>query len=157
MSKAAEFHLTAEGLVKLKEELVELEGPKRNDLAKRLRVAIEQGDLKENADYKTAKEDQGFLEGRVQELKIMISNAVIITEDRAKGGVIGFGSTVTIEEAGREPVKYFMVGAAEADPRNGKISNESPIGVALQGHRVGDEVEVEAPAGVLKLKVAKVE
>ena len=157
MSKAAEFHLTAEGLVKLKEELVELEGPKRNDLAKRLRVAIEQGDLKENADYKTAKEDQGFLEGRVQELKIMISNAVIITEDSAKGGVIGFGSKVTIEEAGREPVKYFMVGAAEADPRNGKISNESPIGLALQGHRVGDEVEVEAPAGVLKLKVAKVE
>ena len=157
MSKAAEFHLTAEGLVKLKEELVELEGPKRNDLAKRLRVAIEQGDLKENADYKTAKEDQGFLEGRVQELKIMISNSVIITEDSSKGGVIGFGSTVTIEEAGREPVKYFMVGAAEADPRNGKISNESPIGVALQGHRVGDEVEVEAPAGVLKLKVAKVE
>ena len=140
-----------------KEELVELEGPKRNELAKRLRVAIEQGDLKENADYKTAKEDQGFLEGRVQELKIMISNAVIITEDSSTGGVIGFGSTVTIEEAGREPVKYFMVGPAEADPRNGKISNESPIGVALQGHKVGDEVEVETPAGVLKLKVAKVE
>jgi len=157
MAKNQEFYLTEEGLANLKADLEELKGPKRNDLAKRLRVAIQQGDLSENADYKTAKEDQGFLEGRIQEIEIMLRNVVIISEASSSDGVIAIGSKVRIEEEGREPVDYLMVGATEADPRNGRISNESPIGMALLGHRAGESVEVETPAGVLTFKIAKVE
>jgi len=157
MAKVQEFYLTEEGLAKLKADLEELKGPKRIELAKRLRVAIQQGDLSENADYKTAKEDQGFLEGRIQEIEIMLRSVVIITEANSSDGVVAIGSKVRIEEEGREPVDYLMVGATEADPRNGRISNESPIGMALLGHRVGDIVEVETPAGVLNFKIAKVE
>jgi transcription elongation factor GreA len=157
MAKVQEFYLTEEGLAKLKADLEELKGPKRIELAKRLRVAIQQGDLSENADYKTAKEDQGFLEGRIQEIEIMLRSVVIITEASSSDGVVAIGSKVRIEEEGREPVDYLMVGATEADPRNGRISNESPIGMALLGHRVGDSVEVETPAGVLNFKIAKVE
>ncbi len=157
MAKVQKFYLTEEGLAKLKVELEELMGPKRAELAKRLRVAIQQGDLSENADYKTAKEDQGFLEGRIQEIEVMVRNVVMISESSSADGVVSLGSKVRIEEKGREAVDYLMVGATEADPRNGRISNESPIGQALLGHRVGDSVEVETPAGVLIFKIAKVE
>jgi transcription elongation factor GreA len=156
MSPAQEYYLTEEGIKKLKTELEELSGPRRAELAQRLRTAIQQGDLSENADYHKAKEDQAFLEGRIQELNALLGRAVII-EGGSTGGVIGVGSTVVVKEKGREPAKYFLVGAQEADPRNGKISNESPIGKALLGHKAGDKVEAQTPAGKLLFEIVSVE
>ena len=155
MTKKQEFFFTQEGLDKLEKEFEELKGPARVELAKRLRVAIQQGDLSENADYTKAKEDQAFLEGRIQEIQIMLSNAVIIEEGENKG-IIGVGSTITIQEKGRDATEYFMVGAQEADPRNGRISNESPIGKALLGHTKGDLVDVETPGGTIVFEIIKV-
>lgn len=157
MSSPHEFYLTEEGIQKLKAELEELSGPRRTELAQRLRTAIQQGDLSENADYSKAKEDQAFLEGRIQEINAILGNAVVIEGKSNPDGVIGIGSTVTLKEKGREPVKYFLVGAQEADPRNGKISNESPIGKALLGHKAGEKVEAQTPAGVLVFEVVSVE
>jgi transcription elongation factor GreA len=150
-----EYYLTKEGLERLKAELAELKGPRRSELAKQLRTAIQQGDLSENADYHKAKEDQGFLEGRIKELETLVGRAVIIEE--SKSGFIGIGSRVTVKEAGRQPAKYFLVGAQEADPRNGKISNESPMGKALLDHKAGDKVEFQTPAGAtITLEITEV-
>ncbi len=150
------IYLTAEGLERLKAELKELTGPRRAELAARLRAAIQMGDLSENADYHKAKEDQAFLEGRIQELEYIIRNAVII-EKEPNRDVVGLGSHVTIQEEDLPPETYHIVGAKEADPRNGRISNESPIGRALLNRRVGDVVEVETPAGKLTFKILKIE
>ncbi len=150
------IYLTAEGLQRLKEELKELTGPRRAELAARLRSAIQMGDLSENADYHKAKEDQAFLEGRIQELEYIIRNAVIIEKEPGRD-VVGLGSHVTIQEEGLPPETYYIVGAKEADPRNGRISNESPIGRALMNRRVGDVVEVETPAGRLTFKILNIE
>ncbi len=149
-------YLTEEGIAKLKAELEELKGPRRNELAKRLRSAVQMGDLSENADYHKAKEDQGFLEGRIQEIEYLLRNSVVI-EKAAGNGTIGIGSHVTIREGDYPEETYHLVGPKEADPRNGRISYESPIGRALMDHRVGETVEVETPAGRLKLKILKIE
>lgn len=151
-----DIHLTAEGLDKIKVELEELRGPRRLELAARLRSAIQMGDLSENADYHKAKEDQAFLEGRIQELEFMVRNAVII-EKSANKDIVGIGSHVTIQEADYPAETYHVVGPKEADPRNGRISHESPIGSALMDHRVGDAVEVETPAGKTQFKILKIE
>src|SRR6266508_6850506 len=148
-------YLTAEGAEKLKAELEELKGPRREELSQRLRSAIQMGDLSENADYHKAKEDQGFLEGRIQEIEAVLRTAVII--EKKYSDMVTVGSTVTVQEADFDPETYYMVGAKEADPRNGKISNESPIGKALLDHRVGDVVEAETPGGKLKFKILKIE
>ena len=153
---AETVYLTKEGMSKLKVELEQLRGPRRRELAKRLRSAIQMGDLSENADYHKAKEDQAFLEGRIQEVEFLLRNAVVI-EKRASTEVVGIGSHVTIQEGSNPPERYHLVGAKEADPRNGKISNESPIGRALADHRIGDVVEVETPGGTVKLKIVKIE
>jgi transcription elongation factor GreA len=149
-------YLTPEGEAKLKAELEELKGPRRQELSVRLRSAIQMGDLSENADYHQAKEDQGFLEGRIQELERVLRNAVIIQKSASKG-VVTVGSQVTIQEGSFPAETYHVVGAKEADPRNGKISNESPIGRALMDHKVGEVVEAETPAGKIKLKILKIE
>lgn len=149
-------YLTREGIAKLKVELEDLKGPKRADLAKRLRSAVQMGDLSENADYHKAKEDQAFLEGRIQEIEYLLRNAVVI-EKSTTTGVVGLGNHVTIQEGKLPPETYHVVGAKEADPRNGKISNESPIGRALVDHAVGDVVEVETPAGRVQLRILKIE
>jgi transcription elongation factor GreA len=149
-------YLTAEGEAKLKAELIELKGPRREELAKRLRAAIQMGDLSENADYHQAKEDQGFLEGRIQEIEYLLRNAVII-EKSASTDTVSIGSRVTIKEGSFPSETYHVVGAKEADPRNGKISNESPIGRALMDHKVGEVVQAETPAGKIKLKILKIE
>jgi transcription elongation factor GreA len=149
-------YLTAEGEAKLKAELEELKGPRRQELSVRLRSAIQMGDLSENADYHQAKEDQGFLEGRIQELEHVLRNAVIIQKNGSKD-VVSVGSHVTIQEGSFPAETYHVVGAKEADPRNGKISNESPIGRALMDHKVGEVVEAETPAGKIKLKILKIE
>lgn len=148
-------YLTPEGEAKLKAELAELTGIRREELSQRLRSAIQMGDLSENADYHKAKEDQAFLEGRIQEIEAILRMAVII--EKSSGDAINLGSKVTVQEEGFEPETYFMVGAKEADPRHGKISNESPIGSALMNHRVGDVVIAETPGGKLKFKILKVE
>ncbi len=149
-------YLTTEGAARLKAELKELTGPKREELAARLRAAIQMGDLSENADYIKAKEDQGFLEGRIQELEYILGNAVIIEENGNKE-VVEIGSHVTIQDEDFPEETYHLVGPTEADPSKGKISYESPIGQALLEHKVGDTVEAETPGGVLKLKILKID
>jgi transcription elongation factor GreA len=148
-------YLTAEGAARLKQELEHLKGPERAAIAKRLREAISMGDLSENADYHKAKEDQGFLEGRIQEIEYLMQNAIIVQE--TQGDVVEVGVMVTIQEQGEEPETYQVVGAKEADPRNGKISHESPIGAALMGKRVGDTAEAHTPTGALRFKILKIE
>ena len=149
-------YLTEEGSANLKAELAELKGPRREELAQRLHAAIQMGDLSENADYHKAKEDQGFLEGRIQEIEFILRNAVIIEKNAGKD-VVSVGNHVTIQEADFPPETYHVVGAREADPRNGRISNESPIGRALMDHKVGEVVEAETPGGKIKLKILKIE
>lgn len=149
-------YLTPEGEAKLKSELAELTGPRREELSQRLRSAIQMGDLSENADYHKAKEDQGFLEGRIQEIEAILRSAVLI-EENANKEVISIGSRVTIQEEGFPPETYHLVGPTEADPRNGRISHESPIGRALLGRKVGETAEAEAPGGAIKFKVLKIE
>ncbi|MBK8618020.1 MAG: transcription elongation factor GreA [Anaerolineales bacterium] len=149
-------YLTPEGEAKLQAELNELKGPKREELALRLRSAIQMGDLSENADYHKAKEDQGFLEGRIQEIDAILRNTVIIEKTKSSG-VIFIGSHVTIQEEDFPPETYHLVGPTEADPRNGKISHESPIGKALMDKRVGDIAEADTPGGILKFKIIKIE
>ena len=149
-------YLTPEGESKLRIELEELKGPKREELSRRLRSAIQMGDLSENADYHKAKEDQAFLEGRIQELEAILRNSVII-EKKQNTGVVVIGSHVTIQEGGLEPETYHLVGPAEADPRNGKISHESPIGLAIIDKKVGDVTEAETPGGKIKFKILKIE
>jgi transcription elongation factor GreA len=150
-------YLTAEGAERLRIELEELKGPKRDELAARLRFAIQQGDLSENADYIQAKEEQGFLEGRILELEDILRNVVIIEKNQTNQSEVNIGSHITVQEEDYEPETWFLVGPNEADPRNGRISHESPIGKALIGHKPGDLVEVETPAGKLRLKVIKIE
>ncbi len=149
-------YLTPEGESKLKVELEELKGPKREELSRRLRSAIQMGDLSENADYHKAKEDQAFLEGRIQEIEAILRNSVII-EKKQNSGVVVIGSHVTIQEDGLEPETYHLVGPAEADPRNGKISHESPIGLAIIDKKAGDVTEAETPGGKIKFKILKIE
>lgn len=149
-------YLTPEGAAKLKKELEELKGPRREELSRRLRSAIQMGDLSENADYHKAKEDQGFLEGRILEIEHMLRNAVLIESNSGRDAV-GIGSHVTIQEGDSPEETYHMVGAKEADPRNGRISNESPIGRALMDHKVGEVVEAETPGGKIQFKILKIE
>jgi transcription elongation factor GreA len=151
------IYLTAEGAKRLKSELKELKGPARQEIARRLRSAIQMGDLSENADYHKAKEDQGFLEGRIQELDYILNNATIVEVTNTPHEVVEVGATITIQEEDYPPETYLMVGATEADPRQGKISNESPIGKALMGSRGGDVVVAETPGGNLTFKIIKIE
>ncbi len=150
-------YLTAEGVKNLRRELDHLVNVKRPALAERLRRAIQQGDLSENADYITAKEEQGFLEGRVQQIEAMLRRAVIIQENGPTDEV-ALGSRVTVVEEGVEESEVFhIVGPAEADPANGKVSNESPLGRALMGRRVEDAVSVEAPGGEIVFQITAIQ
>ena len=148
-------YLTPEGETKLKAELKELKGPKREELAARLRSAIQMGDLSENADYHKAKEDQGFLEGRIQEIEAILRHAVII--EKSASDAVSIGSHVTIQEGDFDPETYHIVGPTEADPRKGRISHESPIGIALMKKKVGQIAEAETPGGKIKFKIVKIE
>jgi transcription elongation factor GreA len=152
-----QIYLTPEGAARLKAELEELKGPRRTEIAQRLRSAIQMGDLSENADYHKAKEDQGFLEGRIMELEYLLRNATIIEADTISRDTVQVGTRVTIQEGDEEPETYQMVGASEADPRNGRISNESPIGQALFGKKVGEIAIAQTPAGEIRFKILKIE
>lgn len=150
-------YLTAEGMDKLQKELKSLKTTVREDLAKRLRAAIQMGDLSENADYIQAKEEQGFLEGRIMELESLLSNVQVIEEKDRKEGKVDIGSIVTVQESNFPEETYYLVGPKEADPNNGKISYQSPIGKSLLNHKLGDEVNIETPGGKLKLKIINIE
>jgi transcription elongation factor GreA len=148
-------YLTAEGLKKLEEELEHLRNVRRQEVAIRLREAMEDGELIDNAEYEAAKNEQAFVEGRILELDRMLSQAQII-EHNSKSDQVEIGATVVIKEGNRKPETYTIVGAAEANPKQGLISNESPLGRALLGKKVDDLVEVQAPDGTLKFRIVKI-
>jgi len=147
--------LTREGYQKLQEELDYLRTVKRQEVAERLHEAMEGGELIEDAEYEAAKNEQAFVEGRIQELEILLANARVIQE-AASADVVQVGSRVTIQDGESEPEVYTIVGPAEANPRNGRISNESPLGRALMDHHTGDTVRVDAPGGSFVVRVLKV-
>ncbi len=149
-------YLTPEGLKKLEEELEHLRTVKRQEVAQRLHEAMEDGELIENAEYEAAKNEQAFVEGRILELEHMLAQAQVIEPGKSKD-VVRIGSTVVVQEDGNGGSEtYTIVGVAEANPREGLISNESPLGLSLLDHKVGDVVEVKAPAGVLRFRVVKI-
>ncbi len=157
MALNSPVYLTAEGLRDLKDELDNLINVRRPEMAQRLHTAIKQGDLSENADYITAKEAQGFLEGRILDIKQKLRNAVLINTTDSPDGVATLGSHVTVVESGfDEEETYHIVGNTEADPSKGKISNDSPLGKALIGKRVNEIVSVLAPAGDIQFKIIRV-
>lgn len=149
-------YLTKQGETDLRNELKELIEVKRPELAQRLKEAIAQGDLKENADYHDAKEQQGFIEGRIQHIEAILRTATII-EDNGSSDEVRIGSTVVIREDGTDKdEEYKIVGSAEAKPRERKISQKSPIGAALLGEKKGRKVKVQTPDGPVKFKIIDV-
>jgi transcription elongation factor GreA len=150
-------YLTLEGYEKLEAELENLRTVRRQEIADRLREAME-GDnlgLDPDAEFEAAKNEQAFLEGRIKELEILLASARLIDENK-KSDSVQVGSKVKIQEEGVDPEDYVIVGAAECDPREGRISNESPLGQALMDHRVGESVSVIAPAGTFKVKILSI-
>lgn len=147
--------LTREGYDKLQEELDHLRTVKRQEIANRLHEAMEGGELIENAEYEDAKNEQAFVEGRIKEIEILLATARVISEEE-KSESIQVGTKVTIKEEGSEQETYTIVGAAEANPRAGKISNESPLGRALINHKAGETIKIEAPAGSFEVQIIKV-
>ncbi|HZJ22407.1 MAG TPA: transcription elongation factor GreA [Anaerolineales bacterium] len=147
--------LTKEGYQKLQDELDYLRTAKRLEVANRLHEAMEGGELIENAEYEAAKNEQAFVEGRIQELDILLATAKII-ENGKKSDIVQLGSKATIKEGSFEAETFTIVGVAEANPREGKISNESPIGKAILNRKVGETVKVETPGGTYNVKILKV-
>ena len=152
MAAQKTYFLTPEGKRKLEEELEYLRTVKRQEVARNLRAAIEEGDLSENAGYEESKRQQALLEGRIREVEALLANARIL-EEKQGSEVVSLGSRVTIVEEGGSPETYQIVGPAEADPFQGRISNESPLGRELLGHRLGDIVEVETPDGPIRFEI----
>jgi len=149
--------LTKEGFQKLQEELDYLRTAKRQEVANRLHEAMEGGELIENAEYEAAKNEQAFVEGRIQELDLLLASAKIIEENgKKKSDQVQLGSKVTIKEGNFEAETFRIVGAAEANPREGKISNESPIGKAILNRKLGETVKVETPGGTYNVKILKI-
>ncbi|GJM43145.1 MAG: transcription elongation factor GreA [Ardenticatenaceae bacterium] len=151
-------YLTEEGLQKIKDELAYLKGEKREEMANKLQIAIAQGDLKENADYHAAKEEQGFVDGRIKDLEDSLRRAKII-QDVGPADKVRVGHTVTVlelDEGESYEATYYIVGAHEADPANGRISNESPIGRALLGSKKGQTVAVQTPGGQIQLQIQSI-
>lgn len=148
--------LTRQGFQKLQEELDYLRTVKRQEVANRLHEAMEGGELIEDAEYEAAKNEQAFVEGRIQELEMLLANARVI-EETGVMDVVQVGARVTIREEDNEPEIYTIVGPAEANPRDGRISNESPLGRAVMDHRAGDRVRVDAPGGSFFVNIIKVE
>ena len=150
--------LTAEGLRKLEEELQDLKVVQRKEIAQKIKEAREQGDLSENAEYDAAKEEQRHIEARIEELEAIIKNAETVTEEELDTKKINLGSKVVLRDKDtNEDVEYLIVGSTEANALKGKISNESPIGAAIMGHKKNDVVKVTPPAGLITYKVMKVE
>ncbi len=147
--------LTKQGLEKLKEELEYLKTDKRKEISERIKIAQEFGDLSENAEYHEAKDEQAFTEGRILELEHLIKTSEVAEENINKD-IIGIGSKVIVEKDDHE-LSFTIVGSTEADPASGKISLDAPLGSALLNKKVGDEVEVELPGGLVKYKVIDIQ
>jgi len=151
------MYLTPEGFQKLQQELEYLRTVRRQEVAERLREALDGGDrgIDMDAEYDAAKNEQAFVEGRIEELERILAAARLIDKP-SDNGAVHLGSTVVIQEEGFEPETYVIVGAAEADPSIGRISNESPLGLALLGHKPGENVTVRAPAGEFTVKILEI-
>jgi transcription elongation factor GreA len=150
-----EFYLTKDGIEKLKSELDDLVKNQRSQVAQELREAKEQGDLSENASWEAAKDHQAFIEGRISELEQILRNAVVISAPK-KADKVNIGSTVHLEVEDGNQI-YTIVGSTEANPSEGKISNESPIGQALMGKAKGEEVAINVPSGEMVYKITHIE
>lgn len=151
-------YLTEEGLKKLKEELDYLLNVRRLEVAKQIAEAKAEGDLRENAGYDEAKNAQAFMEGRIRELEVKLKYAKIIDESAAPSDEVALGRTVIVQEVGTTfKETYVLVGSSEADPANGRISNESPVGRALLGHKVNDVVQVSSPGGVIQFSIVAID
>ena len=152
-----EVILTQEGLKKLEDELENLKSVKRREVAERIKVAIGYGDISENSEYEDAKNEQAFIEGRVLTLEKMLRNARIINSDEIGTDIVGIGATVTVEDMEfGDVVEYTIVGTAESNPLQNKISNESPVGRAIIGKAKGTVVDVNVPAGVIQYKIVDI-
>ena len=157
MSEAKKFIMTYEGVKKLESELEYLKTVKRKEITEKIKVAIGYGDLSENSEYDEAKNEQAFVEGKIVQLENTLRNASVIDENDISSDVVGIGSRVTVYDYDfEEEVTYSIVGSTEADPMNFKISNESPVGSALLGHKVDDEVVVQVPNGMSKFKILEI-
>lgn len=151
------YPMTLEGKQKLEEELEDLKINKRKEIVERIKIARSYGDLSENSEYESAKDEQAFVEGRISTLEKMIRFAEIIDDKNVEADVVSLGRTVTfVELPDEEEESYSIVGSAEANPLQGKISNDSPIAKALLGKRVGDEVSIATPGGDMKVKIVNV-
>lgn len=152
-----QYVMTYEGVKKLENELEYLKTVKRKEITEKIKVALGYGDLSENSEYDEAKNEQAFVEGRIIQLENMLKNATIIDETEIPADTINVGSTVRVKDYDfDEEVEFYIVGSAEADPIENKISNESPVGKALIGKKVGDTVEVAVPDGVSKYEILEV-
>ncbi len=158
MATEKSYYMTVEGKEKLEKELHYLKTDRRQEVVERIKIARDFGDLSENSEYDSAKEEQAFVEQRIHQLEKMIRNAVIIENNNSNPNVVALGKTVTFQELpDGEEETYTIVGSAEADPFEGKISNDSPIAKSLIGKEVGEEVTVTTPGGDFKVKITKVE
>lgn len=154
MGNDKEVILTIDGLNKLEKELENLKTVKRPEVAERLKQAIELGDISENSEYEDAKNEQGFIEGRILQLEKMLRNAKVIDEQEVGKDIVSVGSKVKLNDVNNsEEVEYMIVGSAEADPAQYKISNESPVGRSLMGQKVGSIVNVNVPMGTIQYKI----
>ena len=152
-----EVILTQSGLKKLEEELTHLKSVKRREIAARIKTAISFGDLSENAEYDNAKNEQAFIEGKIITLEKMLRNARLIEDDEVSKDIVGIGCTVKLQDMETDEVMEFtIVGTAESDPANNRISNESPVGQSIIGYPVGAEVDVKVPAGTIKYKILEI-
>ena len=158
MAEEKSFPMTAEGKEKLKKELEDLRLKRRPEVIKRIKIARSYGDLSENSEYESAKDEQAFVEGRISQIQNMLQYAVIIDNNSVDKNEVSMDRKVTFKELPDEdPETYQIVGESESDPLSGKISNESPMAKGLLGHKVGEEVEIEIPNGTMKVKILKVE
>ncbi len=154
---AKQITLTDEGLKKLEAELENLKTVKRKEIAEKIKVALSFGDLSENSEYDEAKNEQAFIEARIAEVEAMLKNVKVLDESELSTEHVGVGSKVKLKDMEfDEEVEYQIVGSTEADPNAGRISDESPIGKAILGHKVGDIVEVEVPDGMISFELLEI-
>ncbi len=157
MSELKKNIMTYEGVKKLEEELEFLKTVKRKEITEKIKVALGFGDLSENAEYTEAKNEQAFVEGRIVQLENLLKNTDVVDETDIPKGIVSIGCKVKVKDFDLdETIEYYIVGSAEADPMNSKISNESPVGKALVGKKKNDVVEAQTPAGVIKMKIMSV-
>jgi transcription elongation factor GreA len=157
MSETKKYVMTYEGIKKLEDELDYLKTTRRKEVTEKIKVALSFGDLSENSEYDEAKNDQAFLEGRIIQIENMLKNATIVDESEIAKDIVNIGSLVKVKDYEfDEEVEFLIVGSAEADPIENKISNESPVGSALMGKKVGDIVEAQVPDGVLKFGILNI-